>query len=61
MAPGDLHGICIPSAGHEERYPDHTTYVNLVTHAAHQLRAERLMLDMDVQSYITAAQAASVP
>jgi hypothetical protein len=50
-----------PRLSVEERYPDHTTYVNLVSHAAHQLQAERLMLDMDVQSYITAAQAASVP
>jgi hypothetical protein len=50
-----------PRLSVEERYPDHTMYVNLVSHAAHQLQAERLMLDMDVQSYITAAQSASVP
>jgi Alpha/beta hydrolase domain len=50
-----------PRLSIEERYPDHTTYVNLVSHAAHQLQAERLMLDMDVQNYIRAAQAASVP
>ncbi len=46
----------------QERYPDHATYVNLlVTAAAQHLQAERLMLDADVQAYIAAAQAASVP
>jgi hypothetical protein len=50
-----------PRLSIQERYPDHTTYVNLVTAAAQQLQAKRLMLDMDVQAYIAAAQAASVP
>jgi hypothetical protein len=50
-----------PRLSIQERYPDHTTYVNEVTQAARKLHAERLMLDMDVQAYIAAAQSASVP
>jgi hypothetical protein len=50
-----------PRLSIEERYPDHTAYVNLVSRAAHQLQAERLMLDMDVQNYVRVAEAASVP
>jgi Alpha/beta hydrolase domain len=50
-----------PRLSIEERYPDHATYVNMVTSAAKQLQAERLLLEMDVQAYIAAAQAASVP
>jgi len=44
-----------------ERYPDHATYVGLVTEAATRLGQERLLIDADVQAYIKAAQAASVP
>jgi hypothetical protein len=55
MAAGD------PRLSIQERYPDHATYVNLVTQAAQKLRAQRLMLDIDVEAYVTAAQAASVP
>ena len=44
-----------------ERYKDHATYVNLVTAAAQKLERERLLLDQDVQNYISAAQSASVP
>jgi hypothetical protein len=50
-----------PRLSIQERYPDHTTYVNRVTTAAQQLQAQRLMLEMDVQAYIAAAQAASIP
>lgn len=50
-----------PRLSIQERYPDHASYVKRVTAAAQQLQAERLMLEMDVQSYIAAAQAASVP
>lgn len=50
-----------PRLSVQERYPDHATYVNRVTAAAQQLQAERLMLEADVQAYIAAAQAASVP
>jgi hypothetical protein len=50
-----------PRLSIQERYPDHATYVNRVTAAAQQLQTERLMLEMDVQAYITTAQAASVP
>jgi len=44
-----------------ERYSDHATYVGLVTEAARALQNERLLIDADVQAYITAAQAAAVP
>jgi hypothetical protein len=50
-----------PRPSLEERYPDHTTYVNLVTRAAQELKAQRLLLDEDVAAYVAAAQAASVP
>lgn len=50
-----------PRPSLEERYADHATYVNLVTEAAQQLQVQRLLLDMDVQAYIAAANAASVP
>ncbi|HKW52936.1 MAG TPA: alpha/beta hydrolase domain-containing protein [Stellaceae bacterium] len=55
MAIGD------PRPSLEERYPDHQTYVNMVAQAAQKLEAERLLVDMDVQAYIAAAQAAAVP
>jgi hypothetical protein len=50
-----------PRLSLEERYPDHATYVNLVTRAAQELKAQRLLLDEDVAATIAAAQAASVP
>ncbi len=50
-----------PRLSLEERYKDHATYVNLVTAVAQQLERERLLLDADVQNYISAAQAAAVP
>ncbi len=50
-----------PRPSIEERYPDHATYVNLVTRAAQELKAQRLLLDEDVAAYVAAAQAASVP
>ena len=50
-----------PRPSIEERYPDHATYVNLVTHAAQELKAQRFLLDEDVAAYVAAAQAASVP
>ena len=50
-----------PRPSLQERYADHAAYVNLVTQAAQQLQSHRLLLDMDVQAYIAAAQAASVP
>jgi Alpha/beta hydrolase domain len=50
-----------PRPSLEERYPDHATYVNLVTHAAQELKAQRLLLDEDVAASVAAAQAASVP
>jgi hypothetical protein len=50
-----------PRPSIEERYPDHATYVNLVTDAAANLENERLLLSEDVQAYIAAAQAAAIP
>ena len=50
-----------PRPSLQERYADHAAYVNLVTQAAQELQRQRLLLDMDVQAYIVAAQAASVP
>jgi len=50
-----------PRPSLEERYADHATYVDQVTRAAQALKAERFLLDEDVQRYTTAAQAASVP
>ena len=55
MAIGD------PRLSLEERYPDHQTYVNMVTQAAQNLEQQRLLVDLDVQAYIAAAQAAAVP
>ncbi|HYK89616.1 MAG TPA: alpha/beta hydrolase domain-containing protein, partial [Acidobacteriota bacterium] len=46
-----------PRPSLQERYADNATYVNLVTQAARQLQAERLLLEMDVQAYIAAAEA----
>jgi hypothetical protein len=50
-----------PRLSIEERYPDHATYVGLVTRAAEALREQRFLLEEDVQAYVRAAQAASVP
>lgn len=50
-----------PRPSLEERYPDHAAYVQQVTRAAEALRDERLLLNEDVQRYVNAAQAASVP
>ena len=50
-----------PRLSIQERYASHAAYVNLVTQAARKLEAERLMLDEDVQAYVAAAQAATVP
>jgi hypothetical protein len=59
--PADRLASSDPRLSIQERYPDHATYVNLVTQAAQQLAAQGLLLDMDVQAYISAAMAASVP
>jgi hypothetical protein len=50
-----------PRPSLEERYADHATYVGLVTRAAQDLKAQRLLLDEDVAATVAAAQAASVP
>jgi Alpha/beta hydrolase domain len=50
-----------PRLSLQERYKDHASYVNMVTLAAQRLEQERLLLDQDMQNYVAAAQAASVP
>ncbi len=50
-----------PRLSLQERYKDHTTYVSLVTTAAQSLEQQRLLLDQDVQNYISGAEAAPVP
>jgi hypothetical protein len=50
-----------PRLSIEERYPDHASYVQLVTRAAEELKAQRLLLPEDADAYIAAAQAAAVP
>jgi Alpha/beta hydrolase domain len=50
-----------PRLSLEERYPDHATYVRLVTQAAQDLKAQRFLLEEDVGRIIAAAQAAAVP
>lgn len=45
----------------EERYPDHAAYMSQVTRAAEELKAQRFMLQEDVDATIAAAQAAPVP
>ncbi len=54
MANGD------PRASLEERYPTHEAYVQAVTAAANALKAQRLLLDEDVQRYIQRAEASNV-
>ncbi len=49
-----------PRPSLQERYADQATYVNLVTQAARQLQAQRLLVEMDVQAYIAAATAANI-
>jgi hypothetical protein len=50
-----------PRPSLDERYPDHATYVELVSRAAQALREQRLLLEEDVAAAVAAAQAASVP
>jgi hypothetical protein len=49
-----------PRLSIEERYPSHADYVDAVRRAATKLHDERLLLDEDVERYITAAQTATV-
>ena len=50
-----------PRLSLEERYADHTAYVEQVSRVARVLKDERFMLEEDVAAAIAAAQAASVP
>jgi hypothetical protein len=50
-----------PRLSLEERYPSHGDYVQAIVSAATGLARERLLLSEDVQRYVAAAQAASVP
>jgi hypothetical protein len=45
-----------PRPSVEERYSTHEAYVNAVTRAAEDLRAQRLLLDQDVSRYIQSAE-----
>jgi hypothetical protein len=50
-----------PRLSTEERYATHAEYVAAVASVANSLAHDRLLLEDDVQNYITTAQAASVP
>jgi hypothetical protein len=45
-----------PRPSLEERYANQADYVNSVASAAKRLAADRLLLDEDVQAYISKAQ-----
>ena len=49
-----------PRLSIEERYATHDNYVNVVTRAAEDLRAQRLLLDQDVERYIQSAEASPI-
>jgi hypothetical protein len=49
-----------PRLSIKERYPTHQAYVDAVTAAANALRAQRFLLDEDVQAYIAEAQASTI-
>jgi hypothetical protein len=49
-----------PRLSLEERYGNKAGYVSAVTAAANALKAQRLLLDADVQTYITNAQNSTV-
>jgi hypothetical protein len=49
-----------PRLSLEERYGNHTDYVTKVTAAASALKADRLLLDADVQAYIKRAEDSAV-
>jgi hypothetical protein len=49
-----------PRLSLEERYPSHDAYVAAVTSAVRRLEAERLLLPLDADRYIAAAQASAV-
>jgi hypothetical protein len=50
-----------PRPSLEERYADHAAYVEAVSRTARTLKDERFLLEADVEAYVAAAQAASVP
>jgi hypothetical protein len=49
-----------PRLSLEERYTDHSDYVEQVTKAARKLESERFLLPADVQKYIEEAEASDV-
>jgi hypothetical protein len=49
-----------PRLSIEERYSSHDDYVTKVSAAANALKADRLMLDADVQRVVQKAQASNV-
>jgi hypothetical protein len=54
MASGD------PRLSLEERYPDHASYVRVMSESAHDLERRRLLLPEDAQRYIKAAEDSDV-
>jgi hypothetical protein len=50
-----------PRPSLEERYATHANYVAAVARVANGLARDRLLLDEDVERYVAAAQAATVP
>jgi hypothetical protein len=50
-----------PRPSLEERYADHAAYVAQVTRAAQELKDQHFLLQEDVDRYVSAANAASVP
>jgi Alpha/beta hydrolase domain len=49
-----------PRPSLEERYPSHQAYVDQVRNAANALRAQRLLLDEDVQAFVQRAEASDI-
>jgi Alpha/beta hydrolase domain len=49
-----------PRPSIEERYPSHEAYVGAITQSARDLEQQRLMLALDVQAYISAAEASPI-
>jgi Alpha/beta hydrolase domain len=49
-----------PTPSLDERYPTHRAYVTAVRNAANALKAQRLLLDEDVQAYVQRAEASRV-
>ena len=49
-----------PWASIAERYPTHDAYVAAVTDAVRQLQQQRLLLEVDAQAYLNAAESSTI-